>query len=921
MRLAYGLKRLLGSVYSNGNVVFVPPHGTQVICPVLNRLNVIDLANHEMYLLPCEGRSNLIMIAVSNDGKLLLTLDEEGRALLINLPRRVIMHRHFFGGGKKAVRAMAFSPDNRHIAIAVGKEVQVWRTPGLKLHYAPMVLERTYGGQHDDINSIAWHSDSKHLLAGSSDMTARVYHHLGEAQAQALAQAEGSQQAAMQVVKAGFTPTTLSGHRDVVIGVFFDGSDENVAYSVAKDGGVFTWEYEWQEGVRSESIPKRSPSSHLRSAGASGRWRLKSKMFLRPGRGGVEGEGRGGSISQVNGLACHLMRAEAAARLLRVTHLKAVSWAAPNHLPPLHHSQVAFHSKLGLIVIGFSNGVFGLYEMPGCVNVHTLSIGHHSITAAAINNTGEWLCFGCASEGQLLVWEWQSETYVVKQSGHNYGLSCLAISPNGSLCATGGADNKVKLWSMSTGFSFVTFDAHAAPVTGVAFTSNGSAVVSCSLDGTVKAHDMIRYKQFRSMTTPAPVQLSAVALDPAGEVVVAGSMDPFELYVWSLQTGRLLDVFAGHEAPISEISFSPNLPVVASSSWDGTVKLWNVYKNELVETLEMPADVLAVAFRPDGKQVCCACLNGTLQMWGVEDGDSQGIIDGKRDIAGGRRAHDMTTASVTNRQYFTTVSYSADGSCVIAGGESNYICIYECSQRLLVKKFKASINRSLDGVTDMLHSGQMTEAGSLDLLQMDGNDDFALEEEQDKARRGEGGSQATRPATRVSCIRFSPSGREWAAACTDGVLVYSLDEAASFEPFQLDETVTPKAVEACICRREWVKALVMSFHLNEAQLCARAIDAVPMSEVPLVAKALPEQHACRLVELLSIRLKQSAQLEYHLVWCRSVLTSHGKVLRSAEASLAAMRSLQREIDAHGKELFRMIDDNYYTLQFIAQQHD
>jgi hypothetical protein len=34
----------------------------------------------------------------------------------------------------------------------------------------------------------------------------------------------------------------------------------------------------------------------------------------------------------------------------------------------------------------------------------------------------------------------------------------------------------------------------------------------------------------------------------------------------------------------------------------------------LVQTLEMPADVLAVAFRPDGKQICCACLNGTLQV-------------------------------------------------------------------------------------------------------------------------------------------------------------------------------------------------------------------------------------------------------------------------------------------------------------------
>jgi WD40 repeat protein len=37
----------------------------------------------------------------------------------------------------------------------------------------------------------------------------------------------------------------------------------------------------------------------------------------------------------------------------------------------------------------------------------------------------------------------QSETYVLKQAGHSYGLNSLAFSPNGALCATGGEDGKV----------------------------------------------------------------------------------------------------------------------------------------------------------------------------------------------------------------------------------------------------------------------------------------------------------------------------------------------------------------------------------------------------------------------------------------------------------------------------------------------
>lgn len=45
--------------------------------------------------------------------------------------------------------------------------------------------------------------------------------------------------------------------------------------------------------------------------------------------------------------------------------------------------------------------------------------------------------------GQLLVWEWQSESYVLKQQGHFNSMVTLAYSPDGQCVVTGGDDGKV----------------------------------------------------------------------------------------------------------------------------------------------------------------------------------------------------------------------------------------------------------------------------------------------------------------------------------------------------------------------------------------------------------------------------------------------------------------------------------------------
>jgi periodic tryptophan protein 2 len=126
MKLSYRMKRVCGSVFENGNIIFTSD-GNSVICPVGNRLTVFDLLQHSSYTLPFENRKNIKIIVVSHNGRFLISVDVDGHALFINLSRRVILERMSF---KRKVYDIKFSPNDELFAVTCGHGCQIWRSPG-----------------------------------------------------------------------------------------------------------------------------------------------------------------------------------------------------------------------------------------------------------------------------------------------------------------------------------------------------------------------------------------------------------------------------------------------------------------------------------------------------------------------------------------------------------------------------------------------------------------------------------------------------------------------------------------------------------------------------------------------------------------------------------------------------------------------
>jgi periodic tryptophan protein 2 len=133
------------------------------------------------------------------------------------------------------------------------------------------------------------------------------------------------------------------------------------------------------------------------------------------------------------------------------------------------------------------------------------------------------------------------------------------------------------------------------------------------------------------------------------------------------------------------------------------------------------------------------------------------------------------------------------------------------SLQVLLRRFQITRNLSLDGVLDFLNSKNMTDAGPLDLIDDEDSDIEDGIDQQTRGNLGHGlpGSMANRgrPLARTKCVKFAPTGRSFAAATTDGVLLYSVDESFIFDPTDLDIDVTPEVLRCSYVRTCCLKML------------------------------------------------------------------------------------------------------------------
>lgn len=254
--------------------------------------------------------------------------------------------------------------------------------------------------------------------------------------------------------------------------------------------------------------------------------------------------------------------------------------------------------------------------------------------------------------------------------GHTAPVRQITYNADGSLLASAGLDDTVRLWNMPEGTSRAVLYGHLAAVWDVDFSPDGAHIASVGGDGTLRLWDVQTGEQLQAIQLGITVEI--VAFSPDGTRIAAAGQDG-SLWLFNAETGVLLDsrrapspmwsvdfspdarmvvtgdvnnriilwdvqpetptavqrqVLQGHTGVVYDTVFSPDGNLIASASSDHTVRLWDVQSGAEIAVLEgHAASVYGVAFSPDGRLLASGSWDRTACLWDVATGELLHVFD------------------------------------------------------------------------------------------------------------------------------------------------------------------------------------------------------------------------------------------------------------------------------------------------------
>lgn len=283
------------------------------------------------------------------------------------------------------------------------------------------------------------------------------------------------------------------------------------------------------------------------------------------------------------------------------------------------------------------------------------------VKSVAVSSDGR-LALTASFDYSIILWDLATQSPRAELEGHDAAVNAVTFLPGDRQALSASDDGTVALWDLENGKALSRLEGHSGKVVAIAVSPDGRLAASAGWDRTIRLWDLESLTAMQVLSWRD--NMNAVRFSNDGKTVIAGASDG-ELTVWRVADGTRLAAIDSHEFAVTGLDQTAGDGVVATSSIDETVRLWDLKtagdkaSSQPITTLfGHVGPVLDVDLSDDGDLVASGGVDGTVRVWRRGDGDRLKVF----------AKHQGPVWSVV---------FTPDGKTLLSGGADGLVLTYD----------------------------------------------------------------------------------------------------------------------------------------------------------------------------------------------------------------------------------------------------